>query len=128
MIPAEGLPGPDRQARAGARSKSRFSSVTRTVISLAPGGDEEGAPQEGSAVLAASPAADNFRKLRLVCAADMLPLSQWNSDLPTRISCVSNRLRATHLFPIVLEQPEVAWLGREQPRPYASPSSRFRLP
>src|SRR5271163_3482338 len=77
MVSPEDTPELGFHARVGALSKRRFSSVTRTAISLAAGAAERG--KAGSRKLAAgktstvaptaNPAADNLRKSRLVCSA-----------------------------------------------------------
>jgi hypothetical protein len=79
----------------GACSKRRLSSVTRTEISPAPRSAEPREPQAGSAfgaALAASPAADNLRKSRLVCSVDILPPNNMCGYSRPRISCLSTPL------------------------------------
>src|SRR5258708_2584610 len=82
-----------RHARVGARSKRRFSSVTRTAISPEAGLGEPAEAQAGSdsvAALAASPAADNLRKSRLGRALSIRPPR----------SVTSRYIRAAYDFPI----------------------------
>src|SRR6266567_679072 len=86
-----------RHARAGPLSKRRLSSVTRTVISLEPGlpASRQGlAPSASVAALAASPAAENLRKSRLVRCVDILP-PKISADLRIRISHLSNHTHMT---------------------------------
>src|SRR3989442_1217802 len=84
-------------AMAGAISKRRLSSVTRTVILPDPGwvGFTEGrVPSASVAALAASPAAENLRKSRLVRCADIFAsyyLSRCELESHTcQITCVGH--------------------------------------
>src|SRR6266849_8191205 len=95
MISPESFPELVRHAKAGAISNRRFSSVTRTVISRerGPVGSGEGrVPIAWVAALAASPAAENLRKSRLVRCVDILP-PNIAADLRIRVSYLSNQTR-----------------------------------
>src|SRR5258705_36982 len=79
MVSVEGCPEPGRHARAALLSKRRFLSVTRTVISPAPGlagGMEAHAVATSATAPAANPAADILRKSRLVLSVDIFLLHQ----------------------------------------------------
>src|SRR6266542_4851722 len=74
VAPESSRPELGRHAEAGATSNRRLSSVTRTVISPAelPAFREGRAPSASVAALAASPAAENLRKSRLVRCVGIL--------------------------------------------------------